>query len=428
MAVTFIDGICLVGMEVNLEDFANYVGIPLEQASWALIFKSGGGCLGAILAGLFLSNFHPLSMMLVCLFVVAFLLVSACYITTVPGLFTLYFMIGMLTVLNESSISLEVRRTFGIDAGPWLQSVAFSVQLGFLVFPIFAAFFTVKVSYILAFFLTVVVIGLVAIAKIVSEFRTDDEQNTQTETIAPANGISLADVMISLIGFLVTGIICSTGTYMRKFIDIADTDNLINDSGGINPFIIIPWFQFMMLMSRMLAVKLQQHASTTCVITLFLLFCAGATGSCVLPVLNPESLKCIWAGFLMMGFFWGPLTGLMNDLWNRFTEPTAYGTALVNFMGFAGSGLYSLAMYAVWVDLNYPDTLFWADILGYILCVMLVGILTCLHASSFHIKDTRGKKAASSERGEATDEEAMTLLSGVEGDESPDSENESKQN
>jgi len=370
-------------MEVNFQDFANLCGVSLQKASWALIFRTAGAAFGVFVFGPILSLCPPVRIMFVNLLLIVIILGSFFSVISTFGVdifYFLFFLLGTLTSINYSCMLIILREAYKKDSGSWLQALSFSFQIGTAILPLLNMMMPAITSY---YFGTFLAAAAAAVGILSLQQASPQDQDLENRTIRENSTIFLADVLVAAGGFFIAGIVVETTTYLPAFV----TESGI--SATTNPLLLIFGFNMLVLVGQIIALKLQENGSKIFTVNLFLAFGFGAIATSVAPIIAPSSdlSATVNISVPLLGFFWGPLQGLLFNIWNRCTsEPTAYGAAIVTFGMLTGSGFYSVWMYGLWVHYVYPYFLFWGNFvaLSLILCsVVALGycILTPLDIS-----------------------------------------------
>jgi len=369
VSVMFIEGLVIAGTQINLQHFSNQCGVSLMQASGSLLFLAFGAGVGAVMSSLLLDTVDLQIVMLLCSSLLAVIMGFICSITSLEWLFLAFAFAGIISSIHQSAVYMMLRETFQQSSGPWLQATNFSFQLGFVCFPLLNLVARVEMAYYIVFGIIVVNIVFASGVKVLSsdKIEKDVQENSQGK---PAVCIVFADILVALGGFFFISILAETMTFLEPFI----ADSPFRDQ--INPIALIYWCQLVVLASQLLFVKLQQSASRQQIVTLLIGCITGAIGSCFLPLLNRQSVSMMWISVIGLGFFWGPLFGLLTDLWVKCTEEaTLYGAALLTCAVNCLPNLYTIAMYIVWVKLDNPGALFWGNIFAFVLSLLIVVML-----------------------------------------------------
>jgi len=430
----FVCGILVIGMEMNLEQFAGNCGVSLDKASLSLIYRSSGSVVGTLFAGKILSTAEPHTVLYACVFCAASLLEGCNYATSIYAIFLFFTLMGAIVGLLQCGALLLIRMLFSSTAGPWLQAASFAFQFGVVAFSILMKLIPFHYMYN---YLTVAtaLIGLyilstlkILVPRLQDQFlQTGNDKSTAGEEESGSAGqaqkaFATGDVLSSLAVFFLGGLIVENTTYLQPFLQDVNP--------GVNANNALILLTSASLLAQIFMVFLQRGASSAAVMSYFLGACLCGV-ACQLPpfVWGAASDAALWATVVGTGFFFGPCVGLVFDLWDRYTPvPTAWGSALLNLGLQGGCGFYSNGAFGIWTLINDPLVLLYANAVAMASAAMFGSSMLCISTAERRRTLVGGDDEwlGHGERSAASGEERSQLLHGGSDDEEAGSEGKRK--
>jgi len=360
-----MNGVVIIGMEVNLLDFSKLCSTSLDQANFALTYRSLGSVAGALLSAPIFSRFDSHYCLVAFLAANSLLLAVACQARTIVILNMLFFLFGFCVAIINAGVVLTIRKIYASESGPWLQSMCFFFQAGVISVPGLLHFFEIYSAYAaLSFFGFAICLAgfLVPRPEIVA-------QGSGTAPSSNSKKCCFVDFVIAICCFFNSGIIVETFALLPPYMEA------MKNSMSYKPHSISLWLSITILIGQLASVKLQQ-LSTVSMLYLYI------TGTSVIAiccmfwiVVQPYDAMVFWLNVCFFGLAWGPITGLLYDVWNKRTQTTVNGTSIVMFGSLAGSGIYSYITYNYWMLLRWPQFLMVGNIIG------LLSTVTCSYFS-----------------------------------------------
>mmetsp|Transcript_11577 Transcript_11577/g.18540 ORF Transcript_11577/g.18540 Transcript_11577/m.18540 type:complete len:475 (-) Transcript_11577:35-1459(-) len=367
---TFVSGVLVLGMEINLEQLAENCDVSLAKATSALIFRSGGAIFGSLFAGKLLNLVEPHSVLISSVFAAAMIMEGCNYATNIWFIYLFFTLMGCLVGFIQVSALLLIRLLFKETAGPWLQSSALTFQLGCVTFPILKDTLSFHLMYhILAVLMALISLYIFSTKKAIIPKLQSPSLRTPGGDAEVQEGSSMGgegeksfgrgDVISAFCLFFLGGLIVETTTYLESYIE--DVGASVDSDDALVALTSTS------LLAQMITLYLQQDASTGSMVTYFI-SCAAAGLVCQLPPLiwSASSTTALWVTIFGTGLFFGPCWGLVFDVWDRFTaEPTAWGSALLNLGLQGGCGFYASGAYWVWSQRGWPRVLLCSNALAF---------------------------------------------------------------
>eukprot|EP00638_Chattonella_subsalsa_P001794 CAMPEP_0117735266 /NCGR_PEP_ID=MMETSP0947-20121206/1197_1 /TAXON_ID=44440 /ORGANISM="Chattonella subsalsa, Strain CCMP2191" /LENGTH=508 /DNA_ID=CAMNT_0005550263 /DNA_START=93 /DNA_END=1619 /DNA_ORIENTATION=+ len=375
LATGFILGVVVIGMEINLVDFARLCRVPTEQASLALLWRSAGSIAGAGLAGPLMQRFHPHRLAFALLSVVGGLLYTIPIITKLKLLNTSFFGFGLVVSVINTAILLLLRNIFGDTAGVWLQGLSVTYQFGVIAVPALAKYVGLSTQYsvLAGISFAIMVAGLFTAKPKTMEVSGTiaSSESTQKKKRSFLTGV---DMLIAGANFFLVGIIVNTMTYLRPYMTEVGLDSTLNSKDALLGITLaVLCGQVFSMVTQQRCISLTESYNY---LKGFHMAAIAALASLVIaPVLTPRHF--LLCGVMGFGLFWGPLIGYMYDVWNRRTKASAFGTAFVTFGGAVGCGLYSFGTFALWKRLKNPNVFFLSNIVAFALSLSLILSTKC---------------------------------------------------
>mmetsp|Transcript_22510 Transcript_22510/g.29212 ORF Transcript_22510/g.29212 Transcript_22510/m.29212 type:complete len:412 (+) Transcript_22510:2-1237(+) len=394
----FINGFVIIGMEINLEDFADICGVTLQEASSALIFRSVGSAIGAFMAGPLLNHVEPHQVLFGCFILAGAMMSLISWNTSLTGIFAIFAIMGMSVCVMQTGVLLLIRKYFPDQTGFWMQAAQFSFQIAVTLFPLMLEYVDLGEVY---YFNSVLAMGSGACILATSQtlqrrklFSDDWENFTAAPVLEDKSKhtpikefFATGDVLVAFANFCIGGIVVETTTYLESYTEEAPLTALVD------PDMVLFGFTTAILFGQLVMIPLQSNATTARVMTYFVVLSIFAMWSQQVILIFPTSVWVLRIGTICMGFFMGPLSGLLFDLWDKYTvEPSPYGSSLVNFACYAGSGFFSVGTYNLWIEWNNPYILLWTNAMGFFIVSAVGYTLNRITPGCRKLSDEKGDK------------------------------------
>jgi len=388
-------GLVVIAMEVGLRELAINCNVEVSQASYALVYRSTGSVFGVLFAGKTLDVLGPHVVLYSQVLLAAFLFEATALTTSINVAYAIYFVMGMVACTIQTSVLLLTRCVFPKNCGPWLQGGSFAFQAGVCLFPFLDEFLD---FYWIFQVLFVLLTGISAYGTVTAltclpmiQYELPDQKAEQKdlkdreEQEAPGSSwlssssyICLGDLLGGTCLFFTCGLVVQITSYLEYFVAATTSEAEYPEALGAQALVGLT---FANLVGQLACLPLQRGASDAGVTRLFLALGLACGLVQLLPMVCEQGGKlssgAIWTYSVGTGLFFGPLNGLIYDLWDRYTSvPTAWGSATMNFGIYAGSGFATNIMYYLWEARGDPFVLPWFNFVEMAGCLVTAYALT----------------------------------------------------
>lgn len=370
-------GVIVIGLEINLVQFAELSNTTTKTFSSALLTRAAGSIIGSFLCAKMLHYQTPHYVILQILFVDAGLLLAIPFITSGLAFQFLYFGFGLLVPITEAGVQYLTCEVHKEEAGPWLQLNSIGMWIATVAVPLLHYYFGLEMEYFcLGCFSFLVFTVLLCIPNPLRGLAKDLRQAIK-ETIEERSGgeagaprLQVSEVLIACMLFWVMGALVQITSYMDEY--IMQTRIVPEEMSDL----VLITFLTCALAGQGLAVFFQSCIAIKCrsdqlLNMIFMLLALGSM--CMLLLLFfPTNVQLFWLCIAMYGFLVCPVSGYCYDLWNKMCVVSETGVGVVIFGAYSGSGLVTYTSYLLWTYLHCPQILIIVSLLGCVVPLMLL--------------------------------------------------------
>jgi len=396
LSYSFMAGVVIIGMEYNLMEFSVLCASTLEKANYSLIFRSVGSIIGSVSSAPIFSRFDPHYTVMACLGVNALLLALTCLARQIFYMYFFFLVFGCNVSIIHAGVVAIIRMIYQDEAGPWLQSTCFCFQAGVIFVPALLHILSLQSTY-----MTLALIG--AAICFTGVVLPHPGRLAEEKKESGSSKYQYVDFAIAACCFFNAGVIVETFALLPPY--------MVSVLPSLEPETAVMGLSIAIMTGQLISVKIQQAPTVQDLYMFVTCFSLVAT-CCMFSVLvRPYNEFLFWFSMILFGFTWGPINGMVYDIWNKRTTPTFYGAGIVMLGSQSGSGFYSNVTYFWWHLLSWPQVLMIGNIIG-LLATMFCSYFTMEWAGKYFAvsSNQKGKILMEIPSQQETDSEKAPLL------------------